>query len=123
MDRIQPTYTQTTSLVNRLPGSKQIKGEPSRTVPSPPQARIRRFGTFRYNSNLENSDSSAFSMPARVFFDVFILKTGLRSNYGVLARVTLKPGGTHASRSPPCDRSNTCRGFKIHINICNNLAP
>lgn len=31
--------------------------------------------------------------------------------------------GTYASRSPPCDRSKTCRGFRIHMNICNTLAP
>lgn len=30
---------------------------------------------------------------------------------------------THASLGPPWDRSNTCRGFRIHMNICSNFVP
>lgn len=55
VDRIQPTYAER---LRSLTGS-QIKADqsrsrrpPTRTVPSPPQARIRRFGTFRYSSSL-----------------------------------------------------------------------
>lgn len=86
----------------------------------------------------ENSESGAelivlttLDFLSALFFDVFY---HLFKNRQQTLDVKMTPsrsvneceanaGGTHASRSPPCDRSKTCRGFRIHINICNNLAP
>lgn len=47
----------------------------------------------------------------------------VRSRFFNYSRTLFLVKGTYASRSPPCDRSKTCRGFKIHMNICNTLAP
>lgn len=146
VERIQPTFRERLKLPRGPVESRQIKAGQGLTVPSPPQARTRRFGTFRYNSNLRNQRATLSWRGKRSFnpidflpalsFDVFphYLKIGLgikeRQPPDVKTTLTqsdneLKPKleDTHASRSPPCDRSNTCRGFKIHINICNNLAP
>lgn len=89
VERIQPTFRERLKLPRESVSSKQIKAGQALTVPSPPQARTRRFGTFRYNSNLRNQRASrgkrSFSpidfLPA-LSFDVFphYLKIGLRIN-------------------------------------------
>lgn len=70
------------------------------TVPSPPHARTRRFGTLRNSSKL-------WMWNKNLGFD--------------LCAFTLE--WTYPSFGPPCVKSKTWRGFRSHWNFWSNFAP
>lgn len=79
-------------------------------VPSPPHARILKFGTFLYNSNLET-----------VIYCLYVVL--LKNNYCTNVTTKRKTKMPYPAFGPPCERSKTCLGFRSHWNFCISLAP
>lgn len=75
------------------------------TVPSPPHARIRRFGTFRKSSRLLKEKRERFEKLHHT------------------SRKEASSSSCYPIFGPPCVKSNTWRGFRSHWNFWSNLDP
>lgn len=119
------------------------------TVPSPPHARILRLGTLAYSSNLQETQSKAWTvrfkhLRLKVLEGLLRLERSVDNckNWGVSVGYRVRTGAerksgcmcvyvyvmgqcgwSYPSLGPPFVRSNTCRGFRYHMKDWLILAP
>lgn len=81
-------------------------------VPSPPHARIRKWGTLRNISKL--------NFPSKIKVRK---QSWLNSKRSQVIRMTEIEHEFYPKFGPPCVKSNTWRGFNSHWNFCNSFTP